>query len=85
MLKMKDIAIVGWSETRLFLYALWNQLKNKTNPWLTFPAIYFMVRKMSEYIQACSVPGSIVIPNARGLHIDHISLQEQRFDLIFFS
>lgn len=45
-----------------------------------------MVRKsLCTQIHAHSVPGSIVVQLARGLHIDHISLQKQSMVLFFFS
>lgn len=43
-----------------------------------------MVRKsLCAQIHAYGVPGSIVVQLARGLHIDHISLQKRSMILFF--
>lgn len=57
---------------------------NQNKPWLIFQTIYFMVIKsLCAHIRAHTVPGSIGVQLARGLHIDHISLQKQSMILFF--
>lgn len=42
-----------------------------------------VIKSLCAHIRAHTVPGSIGVQLARGLHIDHISLQKQSMILFF--